>query len=379
MGTLDNRSLPPEQLHHVQLEFLQIERLGNEHVGTARNALQLCRLVIFCRQHDDGRVCCRMVMPQPPAQFCPIHAGHHLVGDDDVGDCRRHVFHRFLTAVSHHRPVVLVQGRLQEVHHVMVVIHDKHRRPSVRIAGTTSVARQSVPGLADRNREGHPQPAGILGGDCPSMEFHIFPRHGQPQPRTVMLAVAFVVLIEDPAEFACRDTRPVVSNTDRYAALSRTDADRNPPSPVVNIFCSIGQEIADDRLYLDDVNIHPERLYGAVERKRHLPVPCPVRKLTDTVAHQGDEIDVRVENPVIALDFHPLEVQYAVDDVAQPHGIAMYRPQLPAETGIGRFRQQLLQRGYDQAERCLDLMRHLDEEVHLLFRQGEGVLPFAFS
>ena len=88
---------------------------------------------------------------------------------------------------------------------------------------------------------------------------------------------------------------------------------------------------------------------------------------------------MRVENPVIALDFHPLEVQYAVDDVAQPHGIAMYRPQLPAETGIGRFRQQLLQRGYDQAERCLDLMRHLDEEVHLLFRQGDGVLPFAFS
>jgi hypothetical protein len=84
---LNNRCLPAPKRNTTQistysgLQFLDPERLGHAVMRASIERLDFSLLLSPNGKNNDWKLCAR---PQLPAQFQPIHIGHHEIGDHQV-------------------------------------------------------------------------------------------------------------------------------------------------------------------------------------------------------------------------------------------------------------------------------------------------------
>ena len=319
-----------------------------------------------------------MVVTDAVAQLRAVHSGHHLVGDDDIGNILANGFQRIFAALCRRAAVGRFQRRGQEFEDFAVVIDNQHRWLFGRIdGGRRGLFSNGIGRRIERNGESDPQPVVVLGDDAAAMQFDIFLDHRETDAGAVARVLAHEVAVEELRQVAIGHARPVVVNRDEHLRCRLFDRDDDAAAAIGHELHGIGQDVAHHRLHLDHIDRHQQRGFGRTEREVDFSFFGRWRKLAHTSGNQAAQVDARRENLVFALGLKLFDIQNAVYQHIQSRSVVLDGLQAVAHLGIGRLGNQLAQRRDDEAERSLQFVRHIDEEVHLLLRQSQNPLTFA--
>ena len=74
----------PQHVVHTRFELYQVVRLGEKVGGTQLQSLVPHVQLVIGRDHQDRRVDALNVLAKLLQKFQPVHAGHHVVQDDQI-------------------------------------------------------------------------------------------------------------------------------------------------------------------------------------------------------------------------------------------------------------------------------------------------------
>ena len=116
------------QMIHTRLQILHREWLFDKDVGSAVHTFCLAGIIGLCREHDEWQMTGLRIRSNTTAELRTIHFRHH-----PVAHYQRYITfvqnaQRLLAVFCRQHPIRLGEMCLHEVSHVLVIIHDQHRR-----------------------------------------------------------------------------------------------------------------------------------------------------------------------------------------------------------------------------------------------------------